>query len=314
MLNIFPCRRTIVSEIEDVRSGRWDDKLKAKISGVPLPESIPHVGKSASTSIYPGLHLPKPRRISHEDPADEISSSSLTDSASPQSQHKVRIRAYTVLSCSSVLRYQDLEDASKGKEPISEVLSDTTQKIESPEPHIASPHEVRNSLRRTSPDDSERSRSQVISGPHSRAPSVRTLSPALSQGKVQADDEASAGDAPHHTRRKSYVSCICDRGLNPMLGTPATNFPFARVRVHGRGTDRPTTPTQPDKAVSEWPQSEDQEPSKLDARPLIAPYDNDSHVLTEKLGEGDVVPMLPLYSALTESSPQESGRPLLRKE
>ena len=199
-----------------------------------------------------------------------------------------------------MLRYQELEDASKGREPISEVLSDTTQKIESPEPHITS-HEVHNSLRRTSPHDSERSRSHVLSGPHSRTPSVRTLSPALSQGKVQADDEVPAGDAPHHTRRKFYVSCLCDRGLNPMLGTPATNFPFARVRVHSRSTDRPTTPTQPDKAVPEWPQIEDKEPSKLDARPLIAPYDNDSHVPTEKLGEeGDVAPILPPYFALTE--------------
>ncbi|TFK43493.1 hypothetical protein BDQ12DRAFT_662147 [Crucibulum laeve] len=33
--------KSIVAEIEDIRSGLWDDKLKAKITGVPLPEQEP---------------------------------------------------------------------------------------------------------------------------------------------------------------------------------------------------------------------------------------------------------------------------------
>lgn len=36
-------RRTIVSEIEQIRAGRWDAEITAKITGVPIPNPEPAI-------------------------------------------------------------------------------------------------------------------------------------------------------------------------------------------------------------------------------------------------------------------------------
>lgn len=31
------CTRTVLSEIDEIRSGRWDDEIKAKVTSTPIP-------------------------------------------------------------------------------------------------------------------------------------------------------------------------------------------------------------------------------------------------------------------------------------
>jgi hypothetical protein len=148
------------------------------------------------------------RKPSQEGPADEMSTSSLTDPASPQPQAKVRAMGILAnRNCFSSLRYQDLDDASKGKEPMSDMVSDVEPQDRPSEP-LAISHESQDPPGRISPHDGERSGSQVLSMPHSRGQSVRTASPALSQGKVAVVDESSESDASHHhhARREFCLS------------------------------------------------------------------------------------------------------------
>ena len=115
----------------------------------------------------------------------------------------------TIRNVSSMRGYQDLEDASNGKVPMSEIVSDIAPEGSPSEP-IAISHESWDSSKRIPSHDGERARSQVLSMPHSRAQSraqsVRTASPALSQGKVAVVDESSESDASHHARREFCLS------------------------------------------------------------------------------------------------------------
>jgi hypothetical protein len=48
------CRR-ILSEIEEIRSGLWDNKIKAKITGVPIDEPTEDVGESILPAESPDV-------------------------------------------------------------------------------------------------------------------------------------------------------------------------------------------------------------------------------------------------------------------
>jgi hypothetical protein len=88
---------------------------------------------------------------------------------------------------------------------MSEIVSVIAPQDRPSEP-IPISYESHDPLKRISSHDGERARSQVLSMPHSRAQSVRTASPALSQGKVAVVDESSESDASHHARREFCLS------------------------------------------------------------------------------------------------------------
>ena len=59
----LPCARTILSEIDDIRSGHWDDEIKAKVTGIPTrpiePQTEVTVCVISSTFMcyYVHIHL-----------------------------------------------------------------------------------------------------------------------------------------------------------------------------------------------------------------------------------------------------------------
>jgi hypothetical protein len=90
---------------------------------------------------------------------------------------------------------------------MSEMVSDIEPQDVPSEP-LATSHASHDPPGRISPHNAERAGSQVLSMPTSRGQSVRTASPALSQGKVAVVDESAESDASHHhhARRQFCLS------------------------------------------------------------------------------------------------------------